>query len=461
VNADPVEDSVEADVVLQELHDALTHLRELPFRRAHPLCRRLGLPTPISTADLQQQLLDTIEQLHPPPHVGADLPRWRRYRYLKLRYVEGAGLEGVVAELGISGRQARREHHLALQELAALLLRQSATARGVPAVPVLVDEAVAPEHLHGHEAQAARELAAPAALEAELLPLESAPRIESLDLPAAIEDALGLVSRLAANRSAVVEYVPGGPLPPVVATRTVLRQILLNILSYFINTESTVHLRVTAAETHGGVELHFSPIVPAVGASAAAPARAVAALAPALEAASRLAEGQEGVLQVDGSAARVTTVSLLLLTAQATFVLVVDDNPSLVRLFRRYVRGAGFRLAQARNGIRAQQLARAFQPDVILLDLMMPVQDGWDLFRALQGDAATATIPVVACSILPERELALSLGARDFLAKPVTPESLLAALEPFRRSSRRDPLPDVAAGEHPDLLRDRPWPLRP
>jgi len=144
------------------------------------------------------------------------------------------------------------------------------------------------------------------------------------------------------------------------------------------------------------------------------------------------------------------TARLYLLTSQASLVLVVDDNPDLIRLFRRYLHGEGFRLLQARNAIRARQLARTLGPDVIVLDLMMPAQDGWDFFQSMRDDPTTAAIPVVACSVLPERELALSLQASDFLAKPVTPESLRKALEPYRRTSRSDSSPSDAEAARRD-----------
>lgn len=459
VNGDQSAESVEAEVFLQELHDALSHLRDLPFRRSHPLCPRLGHPVPVSTAALQQTLLDAIERLHPPSAVTADAPRARRYHYLKLRYAEGARLEDVIATLGISGRQARREHRSALQELASLLMPRPLASRDRD-----VTGSVAENDLPGpwptwDEFGPPSESAAPLALEEELTQLETELPLDPIDPRAAVQDALDLVSNLAVSRSAVIEFLPGSRLPTVVATRTALRQILLNLLGYYINAGSTHHLRISATERTASVDLHFVPVGTDESPDETGSARNVD-LAPPLAAACRLAEGQEGSLRIETGPSGVA-IHLLLLTARATIALVVDDNPGIVRLFRRYVRGAGFRLVQARNSIRAYELARTLQPDVILLDLMMPVQDGWDLFRSLQHDPTTASIPVVACSILPECELALSLGARDFLAKPVTPESLLAALEPFRRSPRHHPVADGGDGEHPDSSSDSPSPLQP
>lgn len=458
MGADQSVDSIEEAVFLQELHDALLHLRDLPFRRTHPLTRRISPASPLSTSGLQMLLLDAVERLQPPFYVALDSPRWRRYRYLKLRYVEGAPLEQVVTELRISGRQARREHHAALQELAALLIQ------GMPASPGQRSA----DRDHGDAVVGQRPPAEPFAsnwepmsdLETELTQLESAQSIERVDLDAALEDALELVAPLASNRSVAIERAPCDPLTPVLATRTALRQILLNTLSFFISTEAVHHLRIDVTRSADGVELHFvssDSLPPREG----APGDQTADFTPSLAAARHLAEGQGGSLQIDVRSSGDVRVHLLLPTAEATLTLVVDDNPSVAHLFQRFLRGTGYRLVQARNGFRALELAKVLHPDVIVLDLMMPVQDGWDLFRSLRRDPTTAMIPVVACSILPERELALALGAQGFLAKPVTPNTLLAALEPFRRRPPIDPPPDSDARQPADSLQDSSSPLRP
>ncbi len=451
-------DTIEEAVFLQELHDALLHLRDLPFRRTHPLTRRISPASPLSTSDLQKLLLDAVERLQPPFHVAQDSPRWRRYRYLKLRYVEGAPLEQVVIELRISGRQARREHHAALQELAALLIQGTSTPSGQRSA----------DRDHGDSLIGQRPPTEPFApdwasatdLETELMQLESAQSIERVDLNAALDDALDLVSPLASNRSVAIERVPCGPLTPVVATRTALRQILLNVLSYFLSSEVVRHLRIDVTKSTDWVELHFVPS----GLRAtrrSTPGDQTADFAPSLSAARHLAQGQGGSLQVEVAVSGGIGVRLALPTAEATLTLVVDDNPGVAHLFQRFLRGTGFRLVQSRNSFHALELAKVLHPDVIILDLMMPVQDGWDLFRSLRRDPKTATIPVVACSILPERELALALGAQGFLPKPVTPDALLAALDPFRRRSPIDPSPSWDVRQPAGSLQDSSLPPRP
>lgn len=429
-----------AEPFLRELHDALAHLRDLAVRADHPLSKLLGQLEPPAPPALRRLLLEAIDRLQPPPHVADNAPRWRRYRYLQLRYVEGATLGQVSAALGIGERQARREHQAALRELAATLLEStvpsSADASAEPGI--LADASASP-------ASPPRDQLATGDLETELSPLETEPELEAIDLGSALADGIRLVERLARERSVSIDDLPDiGPVV-VIAMRTVLRQILLNVLGYLMQLDSVQRIAIQVSPRETSVELRFN----AVGARNP-PGAGQRPIPPALAAARRLAEGQEGLLRVESDPTRGTVVRLTLLTTRAILALVVDDNPDIVRLFRRFLRGAGFRLVQARNGIRAHQLARTLHPDLIILDLMMPVQDGWDLFHALRGDQATARIPIITCSVLPERELALSLGADDFLAKPVTPESLLAALASFRQPRRSDSPPAAESETHRD-----------
>jgi len=255
-------------------------------------------------------------------------------------------------------------------------------------------------------------------------------------LVAAIDDAIRLVGRLATRRGVEIVRAPVRGQPRVVVTRTVLRQILLIILNYFLDLETIQRFTLSLSDDAGASQVHLTLTDERPGGVAAA---ALSLDPPVLLAARRLAESQDGTLRIERRANGGIALDLSLVTDSATLVVVIDDNPDLIRLFRRYLRGHGFRLLQVRAGQVAVEFVRAAQPDVVTLDLMMPVQDGWDLLDELRRDPATVKIPIIACSILPERDLALSLGATDFLAKPVNPGKLLATLTPFRRRPSRVP----------------------
>ena len=92
----------------------------------------------------------------------------------------------------------------------------------------------------------------------------------------------------------------------------------------------------------------------------------------------------------------------------------------------------------ARNGEDAIQMAKTLQPYAITLDVMIPDPDGWSVLQTLRNQLETRHIPVVVCTVLGTKELALSLGAAAFLEKPVTEEALLSALEAVQKIEDTD-----------------------
>ena len=116
-------------------------------------------------------------------------------------------------------------------------------------------------------------------------------------------------------------------------------------------------------------------------------------------------------------------------------VLVVDDDPASRQLVNRMLSKEGFRVLEAANGEAALALARAERPDVITLDVLMPGLDGWGVLAALKGDAALSGIPVVMLSVTDERHLGFSLGAAEYLTKPVERAQLSTVLAKYRRGA--------------------------
>jgi signal transduction histidine kinase/CheY-like chemotaxis protein len=109
-------------------------------------------------------------------------------------------------------------------------------------------------------------------------------------------------------------------------------------------------------------------------------------------------------------------------------VLVVEDDPHSAELLTLYLEGAGYRVALARDGAEGLELARSLRPRAVVLDILLPRVDGWDLLARLKADPATADSPVVVVSMLDERGKGLALGAVEYLVKPVGREELLEAL---------------------------------
>ena len=100
----------------------------------------------------------------------------------------------------------------------------------------------------------------------------------------------------------------------------------------------------------------------------------------------------------------------------------------MIELFRRYLADEDYRLVGVRDGQEGLRLADETQPDIIVLDVMIPQQDGWEVLQRLRTQESTCHIPVIICSVLDDPKLAFSLGADDFLAKPLTQSRFLATL---------------------------------
>jgi CheY-like chemotaxis protein len=114
--------------------------------------------------------------------------------------------------------------------------------------------------------------------------------------------------------------------------------------------------------------------------------------------------------------------------AGAATILVVDDDPAVLDLLSITLGREGYRVIHARTGEEAIAQARAHRPSAITLDVIMPRMDGWSVLVALKADPELRDIPVVVVSIVKDRGTALTLGAADFMTKPVDRASLTAIL---------------------------------
>ncbi len=116
-------------------------------------------------------------------------------------------------------------------------------------------------------------------------------------------------------------------------------------------------------------------------------------------------------------------------------VLLVDDDPQIHDLIGTMLAREGYRVDHANGGKEALEKARAEHPTVILLDVMMPQVDGWAVLGTLKADPALQDIPVVIVSLLDERPLGLTLGAAEFLNKPVDRSRLIDTVRAYAGSA--------------------------
>jgi two-component system alkaline phosphatase synthesis response regulator PhoP len=117
-------------------------------------------------------------------------------------------------------------------------------------------------------------------------------------------------------------------------------------------------------------------------------------------------------------------------------ILVVDDDPQIVRLLRAYMEQAGFEVLVAYDGETALHAVRRERPDLVVLDLMLPNRDGWEVTRLVRSDPAVASMPIVMLTARVEdtdKIVGLELGADDYVTKPFNPQVVVARVRAVLR----------------------------
>jgi len=118
--------------------------------------------------------------------------------------------------------------------------------------------------------------------------------------------------------------------------------------------------------------------------------------------------------------------------SRAGTVLVIDDDPAARDLMKRFLEREGFQPVTAESGEEGLAAARQLNPDVITLDVMMPKMDGWAVLHELKADAKLRHIPVIMVTIVDDRNLGYTLGAAEYMTKPIDRENLAAVLGKYR-----------------------------
>jgi DNA-binding response OmpR family regulator len=128
-------------------------------------------------------------------------------------------------------------------------------------------------------------------------------------------------------------------------------------------------------------------------------------------------------------------------------ILIVDDDREIVRLIRGYLEQAGYVVTVAYNGETALHLLRSEHPDLLLLDLMLPDRDGWDVTRIVRSDPGLANVPIIMLTARIEdvdKILGLELGADDYVTKPFNPREVVARVKALLRRVQRGGLTATA-----------------
>jgi CheY-like chemotaxis protein len=397
----------------KQIANLYQHLYDLVYLRAHPLAKLL-VPEPSIHGkerawQLHDLLLEIIKELNPGPDVPAYSREWRRHRLMVLCYVDGMAPQAVAHEIAVSRRQYYREHNAAIGAIADLLWNRYV------AHPPTPQRAVQPVEEK------------PPLSDLELLRLEAA-RLAQAErytrIGEVVPGVISLFEERLHQRAIQVHLALPNSLPGVSLDRGLLRQVLVATLGYLIERASQARIHITVKTEDSAVCLSLT-VEPPEAIHSTSEDEVQERLAAFEEVA---ALGNAHVLPLRTGEA-VTGIIVRLPTDAQRTVLVVDDNADVLELFQRYLATHHYRIITAQTAREGLDLAIRLQPDIIVLDLMMPEQDGWDLLQALTNRPETQHTPVIVCTILKQKELALSLGATAFLKKPVTEQELVSALK--------------------------------
>jgi DNA-binding response OmpR family regulator len=123
-------------------------------------------------------------------------------------------------------------------------------------------------------------------------------------------------------------------------------------------------------------------------------------------------------------------------------ILVVDDDKQIVRLVRSYLEQAGFQVLTAYDGETGLHAIRRDRPDLVVLDLMLPDRDGWEIIRLVRSEQSLAGLPVIMLTARVEdtdKIIGLELGADDYITKPFNPREVVARVRAVLRRSGEAP----------------------
>ncbi len=109
-------------------------------------------------------------------------------------------------------------------------------------------------------------------------------------------------------------------------------------------------------------------------------------------------------------------------------ILCIDDDPQIISLYERYLKPQGYHVVPLSNPANAKDTIKRIKPYAVTLDIMMPEMDGWQVLAELKNEPEIRDVPVIICSIVEEEEKGFSLGAADYLVKPILEDDLLSAL---------------------------------
>lgn len=408
---------------IRDLRTALRHLYDPLVLKRSPLIDLLQVEkTEDSTEALRRLLLETIEAIKPAPQIPLNSASWRAYRILYERYVEQFSQDEVAIHLAVGTRQLRRLESQALRLLGEFMWTRYDLENKLPRqmAEKEVSAVEPPTDPDGNSPQTPSR-------DEELEWIRKTHPTERLDIEGLLQPVLQTVGPLLQRAAVTVECTLPQDLPMVMVRQTTLRHALSNVISVAIHaTPRGGRLHISAAVQSPNVEVDIR-----VAQSFGGPIALARDDIENLELAQEMAALSSCSLEIltDGCDGQLFHARFRLPVAAQVRVLVIDDNADTLQLVERCLASTRYQFAGVSDPRHALEVAEAINPQVILLDVMLPGVDGWELLGRLREHPRLQGVPIIVCTILAQKELALALGAAGFMRKPISQQALLATLD--------------------------------
>lgn len=393
----------------RHLQDALAHLYDPIYQPRELLWKAMGYREPPSIESLRAAIIQAIEQIRPAPDVPPLARARRLYELLSYRYVHELTQKETAQRLGITPRHLRREQQQAVRLLAQRLWeRQQAS--------LLYTSSLLEGNVAEHSRTHSDDLAWREQVRQELISLQqNAPNVIA-NVKAAMLSAVELSDTLSSGHS-IVLHIDAAPTDLYTRTHpSALRQILITAIEKLAERMSSGKITLSAwnAGDQAMIAITGKPIT--------------TTRLPQSEFIEEMMTALGGRLEISRAGAAATFTFGLPVTEEKT-VLVIDDNVDLVHFYRRYTEDTPYQIVHIREGQQALWAIEAYRPAIIVLDVMLPDIDGWDLLTQLRHHRQSQAIPIIVCSVVRRKELALSLGAKAYLPKPVRRQEFVHTLD--------------------------------
>ena len=421
------------------LRDALNNIHDYLILEKNPLNDLVPRPAlSVRRAEnLRQFIWDGIESLKPKTQsLQVDSLEWRYYLVLSGRYIEGASIVDMQKRLALGERQERRLHGRAFSALENILWDRLFSGSE-------------------ESEKTGQEGSALAASEGALSSIATNDTEEDMYFPVSLEPLhLGKVvnetktlflPQLEARGGDLSVQVPAN-LPMVQADRIILRQILLLLFNRILHNWAGDEIFINAHSNHSMVLLEINSLVEPSLVHSEDDLLTNKLLVYWLERLSanlhfELFEDPEPFFQEPETSLQIRYVLELPMAKQGK-ILVVDDHEAAIRIIQRYLSQTNIQAVGVSDPTQILSLTRSLHPKAVMLDVMMPAMDGWEILQKLKSDPETQDIPVIICSVWEQPDLAFSLGANGFLKKPISQAELMDELA-------RSNLLDISDESHP------------